>query len=78
MALDNTISTSEYVSCKECIFWEDCENKENRDGRYFGEKESGENETAIYMPSVRRRSFYHFFLEVVCYTPLRGAQIYEM
>lgn len=29
---------AEFVICKECIYWEDCFNKENRDGCYFGEK----------------------------------------
>ena len=29
----------EYVACKECTMREDCENKESRDGCYFGEKE---------------------------------------
>ena len=34
----------EYVACKECTMWEDCENKERRDGCYFGEKEADKNE----------------------------------
>lgn len=29
----------EYVTCKECAMREDCENKESRDGCYFGERE---------------------------------------
>jgi hypothetical protein len=29
---------AEFVICKECIYWEDCPNKENHDGCYFGEK----------------------------------------
>lgn len=32
---------AEYIACKECTMWEDCENKESRDGCYFGEKEAG-------------------------------------
>lgn len=35
---DGVKSTPEYVSCKECAIREDCENKESRDGCYFGEK----------------------------------------
>jgi hypothetical protein len=30
------------TECKECIFFEDCEIKENRDGCYFGEVEQYE------------------------------------
>ena len=29
----------EFVICSQCIYWEDCENKEDRDGCYFGAKE---------------------------------------
>ena len=29
---------AEFVICKECVYWEDCPNKENYDGCYFGEK----------------------------------------
>ena len=29
----------DWVVCKECIYFEDCENKEDRDGCYFGEDE---------------------------------------
>ena len=36
--LYSTIQESEYVTCKECVMSEDCENKENRDGCYLGEK----------------------------------------
>lgn len=39
LQIDDALSAPEYVACKECIMREDCENKENRDGCYFGEKE---------------------------------------
>ena len=26
----------EFVTCSQCIYWEECENKESRDGCYFG------------------------------------------
>lgn len=29
----------EFVICSQCVYWEDCENKEDRDGCYFGAKE---------------------------------------
>ena len=38
-------SAPEYVACKECTMWEDCTNKESRDGCYFGEKEEKDDET---------------------------------
>ena len=41
------IDEAEYVACKECIMWEDCENKESRDGCYFGEKETNEDEGKV-------------------------------
>lgn len=28
----------EYILCTECIWWEDCGNKEKRDGCYLGER----------------------------------------
>jgi hypothetical protein len=28
-----------WVSCEECIYFDDCSNKEDRDGCYFGETE---------------------------------------
>ena len=28
-----------WVECGKCIYWEDCENKEDRDGCYLGEEE---------------------------------------
>ena len=28
----------EFVICSQCIYWEDCENKEDRDGCYILEK----------------------------------------
>ena len=27
---------SKFVICSQCIYWEECENKEDRDGCYFG------------------------------------------
>ena len=42
---DDVRPAPEYVACKECAMREDCENKESRDGCYFGEKEANENET---------------------------------
>lgn len=30
---------NEWVSCSECIYWDDCEEKENVDGCEFGETE---------------------------------------
>jgi hypothetical protein len=35
----------EFVICSQCIYWEDCENKEGRDGCYFGAKEEDFDET---------------------------------
>ena len=29
---------NDFIICSQCIYWEECENKENRDGCYFGEK----------------------------------------
>ena len=26
-----------FIICSQCIYFEECENKENRDGCYFGE-----------------------------------------
>ena len=42
--IDDVRPAPEYVACKECAFWEDCENKESRDGCYFGEKENDGDE----------------------------------
>ena len=42
---DDARPAPEYVTCKECAMWEDCENKESRDGCYFGENEGDTNET---------------------------------
>lgn len=33
-----------FISCLECIFFEDCQDKESRDGCYFGEKEEEDDE----------------------------------
>lgn len=38
LCIDGVRPTPEYVSCKECTMREDCENKESRDGCYFGEQ----------------------------------------
>lgn len=35
----------EFVICSQCIYWEDCENKEDRDGCYFGAKEEDFDKT---------------------------------
>lgn len=35
----------EFVICSQCIYWEECENKEDRDGCYFGVKEEDFDET---------------------------------
>ena len=37
------MKTAEFVICSQCLYWEDCENKENHDGCYFGEKKEEEN-----------------------------------
>ena len=37
------MKTAEFVVCSQCSYWEECENKENRDGCYFGEKMEEEN-----------------------------------
>ena len=37
----------DFINCADCLFWEDCENKESRDGCYCGEKEDNFNEKAI-------------------------------
>ena len=34
----------DFVICSQCVYWEDCENKEDRDGCYFGEKEENFDE----------------------------------
>ena len=36
----------EWIDCKECIEFEDCENKENNDGYFFGVKEEDGREEA--------------------------------
>ena len=28
-----------FTMCSQCIYWEECDNKESRDGCYFGMKE---------------------------------------
>ena len=33
------IMTAEFVKCSQCIYREDCENKENRDSCYCGDRE---------------------------------------
>lgn len=33
------MTTAEFVKCSQCVYHEDCENKESRDGCYCGEKE---------------------------------------
>lgn len=33
----------DFVICSQCAFWEECRDKENHDGCYFGEEED-ENE----------------------------------
>ena len=43
--IDDARPAPEYITCNKCIMWEDCENKENREGCYFGEKEDDINET---------------------------------
>lgn len=35
----------EFVMCSQCIYWEECENKESRDGCYFVVKEEDCDET---------------------------------
>ena len=35
----------EFIMCSQCIYWRECENKENRDGCYFGETEDTIYET---------------------------------
>lgn len=34
-----------FTMCSQCIYWEECESKESRDGCYFGVKESVNYET---------------------------------
>ena len=36
------MKTEEFVICSQCRYWEECENKENHDGCYFGEKKEEE------------------------------------
>lgn len=36
----NVIPELGWTACKDCIDFEDCENKEDRDGCYFGEVEN--------------------------------------
>lgn len=36
------MTNEEFVSCTECILFEDCNEKEDRDGCYFGEREEEE------------------------------------
>ena len=33
------MKTAEFIICSQCLYWEDCKNKEKLDGCYFGEKE---------------------------------------
>ena len=35
---------NDFIICSQCIYWEECENKESRDGCYFGENEDECNE----------------------------------
>ena len=32
-----SLDTGEFVNCANCLYWDDCDNKESRDGCYFGE-----------------------------------------
>ncbi len=34
-----TKNNMSWTECKNCIYWNDCENKESRDGCYLGEEE---------------------------------------
>ena len=34
------MNEDEFVLCSECIYYDECENKEDRDGCYFGEEEN--------------------------------------
>lgn len=39
MPLPEPPKTGKWVQCKECIYFEDCETKEDRDGCYLGDTE---------------------------------------
>jgi hypothetical protein len=43
MRIINEEIAMEWVSCKECIYLEDCELTEDRDGCYAGDKEEYNN-----------------------------------
>ena len=43
MKIINEEIAMEWVSCKECIYLEDCELTEDRDGCYMGDKEDYNN-----------------------------------
>lgn len=34
----------DFINCAECIFFEECHEKESRDGCYFGEREEESND----------------------------------
>ena len=36
---EERVEMSDFVICSQCIYWEECENKEDRNGCYFGVKE---------------------------------------
>ena len=36
---EKRVEMSDFVICSQCIYWEECENKEDRNGCYFGVKE---------------------------------------
>jgi hypothetical protein len=38
------MTNAEFVICTDCAFFDECENKESRDGCYFGERKEKEND----------------------------------
>lgn len=41
---EKRVEMNDFVICSQCIYWEECENKEDRNGCYFGEVENDCNE----------------------------------
>lgn len=44
----------DFVICSQCVYWEECEMKEDRDGCYFGETEDNLNETLDTATEIER------------------------
>ena len=47
----------EWTECKNCIYFDECENKEDRDGCYCGEREESLKETDAHPIKCNKNDF---------------------